>query len=203
MAVVCKACVLPCQVSCYSFVEDAVAGGTAQPQQLLVPPAWCHHVLVLPELRWREGVLEFWDLQSITQWCAIHPICLFTSASIEIPSQNNRTWCAFSLGNFLSNTVIQSFVCIWWILWRYVCDAKKQWPRVPQVCKLQPKLSTILSSLPYGNCTDAQLEDIYKNTTAMLPHLSTDLVGSCHCKVLVSKYDRKLLVKKMVCLCQC
>jgi hypothetical protein len=32
VAVVCKACVFPCQVSCYSSVEDAVAGGIAQPQ---------------------------------------------------------------------------------------------------------------------------------------------------------------------------
>ncbi len=136
VAVVCKACVLPCQVSCYSFVEDAVAGGTAQPQQLLVPPAWCRHVLVLLELRRQAGVLELWDLQSITQRCAVHRICLFTSVNIEIPSQNNRICCAFSLSNFLSNTVIQSFVCIWRILWRYVCDAKKQWFRVPQVYKL-------------------------------------------------------------------
>ncbi len=30
--VVCNACVLPYQVSCYSFIEDAVAGGTTQPQ---------------------------------------------------------------------------------------------------------------------------------------------------------------------------
>jgi hypothetical protein len=50
VAVVCKACVLPCEVSCYSSIEDAVVGGIAQPQQLLVPPAWCRHVLVLPEL---------------------------------------------------------------------------------------------------------------------------------------------------------
>ncbi len=113
VAVVCKACVLPCQVSYYSSVEDAVAGGTAQPHQLLVPPAWCRHVPVLPKLRRRASVLELWDLQSITQRCAVHRICLFTNASIEIPNQNNRTWCAFNLGNFLSNTVIQSFVCIW------------------------------------------------------------------------------------------
>ncbi len=121
VVVVCKACVLPYQVSCYSSVEDAVAGGTAQPQQLLVPPAWCHHV---PELRRRAGVFELWDLQIITQRCAIHRICLFISVNIE-------------------------------------------------------------------------LGDIYENTTAVLPHLSADLAGSCHRKVLVSKYDRKLLV------CQC
>jgi hypothetical protein len=100
----------------------------------------------------------------------------------------------------LSNMVIQSFVCIWRILWRYVCDAKKQWLRVPQVCKLQPKLGTILSSLPYENCTIAQLGDIYENTTAVLLYLSADLAGSCRRKVLVSRYDRKLLVRKMVCL---
>jgi hypothetical protein len=63
----------------------------------------------------------------------------------------------------LSNMVIQSFVYIWRILWRYVCDAKKQWLRVPQVCNLQPKPGTILSSLPCGNCTAAQLGDIYEN----------------------------------------
>jgi hypothetical protein len=39
-----------------------VAGGTAQPQQLLVPSAWCRHVPVLSELRRRAGVLELWDL---------------------------------------------------------------------------------------------------------------------------------------------
>ncbi|CAM6058728.1 unnamed protein product [Sphagnum tenellum] len=55
------------EVSCYSSVEDAVAGDTAQPQQLLVPPAWCRHVPILPELRRWAVVLELWDLQSITQ----------------------------------------------------------------------------------------------------------------------------------------
>jgi hypothetical protein len=35
----------------------------------------------------------------------------------------------------------------------------------------------------------------------VFPYLSTDLVGSCHRKVLVSRYDRKVLVRKMVCLC--
>jgi hypothetical protein len=97
----------------------------------------------------------------------------------------------------LSNTVIQSFVYIWRILWRYISDAKKQWLKVPQVYKLQPKLGTILNSLPYGNSTAAQLRDIYENTTAVLPYLSANLAGSCHRKVLVSRYDRKLLVWKM------
>ncbi|CAM6025194.1 unnamed protein product [Sphagnum balticum] len=55
------------EVSYYSFVEDAVVGGAAQPQQLFVPPAWCRHVPILPELRQQAGVLELWDLQSITQ----------------------------------------------------------------------------------------------------------------------------------------
>ena len=72
MAMVCKTGVLPRQVSCYSAVEDAVAGGAAQPQQLLVPPAGCRHVPVLPGLRRRAGVLKLWDLQSITQRCAVY-----------------------------------------------------------------------------------------------------------------------------------
>ncbi len=74
VVVVCKACVLPCQVSYYSFVEDAVAGGTTQPQQLLVPFAWWCHVPVLSELWWRAGVLELWDLQSIIDALPSHGV---------------------------------------------------------------------------------------------------------------------------------